>query len=127
MAFSGESKRRDSFFRILELPSITIKKKKHFFDKKIRDLLIVEVTWALVCIKSLFFFVPFFTLFSILLGNSDAFGGIQSNILANEILMFFWHHFERNTIVTKGTKNHTFCFFCSFFLLQFLLVFEEIE
>ena len=116
MGFSGEPKRRGSLFRILELPSITVKK-IHFFDKKIRDLLIVEVTWALVCIKSLFCFDAFFALFSILLGNSDAFGGIQSNMLANEILMFFWHHFERNTIVTKGVPKITlFNFFMRFFV-----------
>ena len=93
MAFSGEPKRRGRIFRILELPSITVKKKKHFVDKKIRDLLIVEVPWALVSIKSSFFFDTFFALFSILLGNYDAFGGMQSNILANVILMFFRHHF----------------------------------
>ena len=93
MGFSGELKPRGRIFRILELPCITMKTNKHFFDKKIRDLLIVEVTWALVCIKSLFFFDPFFALFSILLGNYDAFGGMQSNILANVILMFFRHHF----------------------------------
>ena len=46
-----------------------------------------------LCPSKVLFFDAFFALFSILLGNSDAFGGMQSNILANVILMFFRHHF----------------------------------
>ena len=59
VGFSGGPKRRDSFFRFLDYASKTIKKNKHFFDKKMRDLLIVEVPWALVSIKSSFFFKRF--------------------------------------------------------------------
>ena len=46
-----------------------------------------------LCPSKVRFFDAFFALFSILLGNYDAFGGMQSNILANVILMFFRHHF----------------------------------
>ena len=73
------------------------------------------------CVHQKFvFFDPFFALFSIPLGNSDALGGIQSNMLANDILMFFWHHFERNTTVTKGVPKITlFVFFCLSFCYNF--------
>ena len=88
MRFSGGPKRRGIFFRILELPSITIKKNKHLFDKKLHKLTIVGVPWALVSIKSSFFFGTFFALFSILLGNYDGFGSMQSNIWCDFLLQF---------------------------------------
>ena len=88
MRFSGGPKRRGIFFRILELPSITIKKNKHLFDKKLHELTIVGVPWALVSIKSSFFFDTFFALFSILLGNYDGFGSMQSNIWCDFLLQF---------------------------------------
>ena len=88
MGFSGEPKRRGTIFRILELPSITIEKNKHFFDKKLRELTIVGVPWAIVSIKSSFFFDTFFALFSILLGNYDGFGSMQNNIWCAFLLQF---------------------------------------
>ena len=111
MAFSGEPKRRGSLFRILELPSITIKKKKHFFNKKIRDLLIVEVTWALVFIKSSFFFDTFFALFSANSGESDVFGGIR----ISSLILLFWRQLSRNAGRIVGYQKSHFCFLaCSF-------------
>ena len=104
MRFSGGPKRRGIFFRILELPSITIKQNKHLFDKKLHELTIVGVPWALVSIKNSFCFDTFFALFSILSGNYDGFGSMQSNIWCDFLLLFL-------------------SLFLSLFLLLFLLLF----
>ena len=68
-----------------------------------RDLLIVEVPWALVSIKSSFVFDTLFALFSILLGNYDGFGGIR----ISSLILIFGRHLSNRPLKIRGyQKSH---------------------
>ena len=83
------------------------------------DLLIVEVTWALVSIKSSFFFDTFFALFSANSGESDVFGGIR--ILS--LILIFWRQLSRNAGRIVGYQKSHFLFFLARFFVTFLVDF----
>ena len=79
------------------------------------------MAWAFVSIKSLFF-MCFFTLFSILSGNYDGFGGIR----ISSLILIFGRHLSNRPLKIRGYQKSHFCFFWRAFLLQILLIFEEI-
>ena len=77
------------------------------------------MTWALVCIKSLFIFDLFFALFSANSGESDVFRGIR----ISSLILLFWRQLSRNAGRIVGYQKSYFLFFLARFLVTFLVVF----
>ena len=80
------------------------------------------MAWAFVSIKSSFFFNTLFTRFSILLGNSDGVGGIR----ISSLILIFGRHLSNRPLKIRGYQKSHFWFFWRAFLLQILLIFEDI-
>ena len=80
-----------------------------------------DLAWAFVSIKSSFFYM-FFTLFSIFSGNYDGFGGIR----ISSLILIFGRHLSNRPLKIRGYQKSHFWFFWRAFLLQILLIFEDI-
>ena len=75
------------------------------------------MAWAFVSIKSSLFFATFFTLFSILLGNYDGFGGIR----ISSLILIFGRHLSNRPLKIRGyQKSHFLIFLARFFVTNFV-------
>ena len=75
-----------------------------------------------LCPSKVRFFDAFFALFSILLGNYYGFGGIR----ISSLILIFGRHLSNRPLKIRGYQKSHFWFFWRAFLLQILLIFEDI-